>query len=227
MAGKNDGYIRFQCKACGKRLKVRDKYEGGTVVPCPRCHASVVVPLANLDAIARRHRPDDEDEEWMGRLDVRPDALRERLGTPDIPFSEADLARPEWKRRMMAQEAPAGGPTLNLPTRAFERIPQLDSLSARIKQIEDECVGDLQRMFRNPDITAEQRARRARELADGRRRDIQRAVEDILAAVRHDLSPLKVSLSRLSRSELKRRETLEAAEEGITLYAQNIYGLDV
>ena len=34
---KDDGYIRFACPQCGKRLKIRDIYEGGAVIPCPGC----------------------------------------------------------------------------------------------------------------------------------------------------------------------------------------------
>jgi hypothetical protein len=45
MADSGDGYIRFRCKACGKRLKVRAAGEGGQIASCPKCGATVNVPL--------------------------------------------------------------------------------------------------------------------------------------------------------------------------------------
>jgi hypothetical protein len=159
----------------------------------------------------------------MRRLNIRPDALRERLQKEDIPVSKQDRKRPKPLE---------GGPPsirLNLRPRsgAFERIPQLDRLSARVKQIEDECLGSIQKLYRNPDITEQQRERRIRELAENRRGDIQRAIEDQLMAVKLDLRPLKVSKSRLSSEQLDKRETMEAAQEAIKLYALYVFGIEV
>jgi hypothetical protein len=219
---KDDGYIRFHCHGCGKRLKVRTTYEGGSVVPCPKCSASVVVPLSNLEAIASTSKGNGKDKEWLKRLNIRPEDLRRRLQTTDIPVSERDRRKPSM---------PEGGPPsirLNLRGRgSFERIPQLDQLSTRIKQIEDECVVSVQRMFRNPDITAGQRKRRIRELGANRRGDIERAIRDILASIEIEMRPLQVSLSRLSREQIDKRETMEAAQEAIKLYALYVYGVEI
>ena len=75
---KDDGYIRFRCPGCGKRLKVRNTTEGGTVIPCPSCHASVVTPMADLAAIAAGGAK--SGEEWQEKLNVDPGKVLERLG---------------------------------------------------------------------------------------------------------------------------------------------------
>ncbi|MHC4592964.1 MAG: FmdB family zinc ribbon protein [Planctomycetota bacterium] len=77
MSQKGDGYVRFRCRACGQRLKVRDTMEGGDVIPCPKCGASVNVPLANLEAIAKQ--ADMEETGQPGRLNVDPELLMKRL----------------------------------------------------------------------------------------------------------------------------------------------------
>jgi hypothetical protein len=183
----------------------------------------VVVPLGNLEAIASEARGEGKDKEWLRRLNIRPEDLRRRLKEEDIPVSERDRRKPKM---------PEGGPPsirLNLRPRtgAFERIPQLDQLSTRVKQIEDECLGSIQRLFRNADITADQRKRRIRELAENRRGDIKRAIEDIMSAIEIDMRPLKVASSRLSREQLDKRETMEAAQEAIRLYALYFFGVEV
>ena len=40
-----DGYIRFRCKNCFKRLKVKADIAGGDAIPCPFCGNTVVVPF--------------------------------------------------------------------------------------------------------------------------------------------------------------------------------------
>jgi hypothetical protein len=85
----------------------------------------------------------------------------------------------------------------------------------------------MQRMFRNPDITAGQRKRRIRELGANRRGDIERAIRDILASIEIEMRPLQVSLSRLSREQIDKRETMEAAQEAIKLYALYVYGVEI
>jgi predicted RNA-binding Zn-ribbon protein involved in translation (DUF1610 family) len=218
---KDDGYVRFHCHACGKRLKVKSSYEGGAVVPCPKCQASVVVPLANLEAIASEGKGEAETKAWLRRLNIRPDDLRRRLNTPDVPVSDEDRKTP----RPLQGGPPSIRVNLRAATGAFERIPQLDQLSARVKQIEDECIVGIQRLFRNKDLTADQRKRRIKELGENRRRDIQRAIKDILSAIEIDMRPLKVSASRLSREQLDKRDTMEAAQEAIKLYAYYVCGM--
>jgi hypothetical protein len=182
-----------------------------------------VVPLGNLEAIASEAKGEGKDKEWLRRLNIRPEDLRKRLKNADVPVSERDRRKPK---------APEGGPPsirLNLRPRtgAFERIPQLDQLSTRVKNIEDECLGSIQRLFRNPDVTEAQRKRRIKELAENRRGDIRRAIEDVLAAIEIEIRPLQVSASRLSSEQMDRRETMEAAQEAIKLYAYYFHGVDV
>jgi len=50
MAKDDQDYVRFRCKACGKKLKVKLVDEGGQIISCPRCRSPVNVPLAGLPA---------------------------------------------------------------------------------------------------------------------------------------------------------------------------------
>ncbi|MDP6439824.1 MAG: hypothetical protein QGH74_09330 [Candidatus Brocadiia bacterium] len=50
MRVKNDGYVRFRCTGCGKKLKVKVTDEGGHIITCPRCRSSVNVPLVGPEA---------------------------------------------------------------------------------------------------------------------------------------------------------------------------------
>ena len=86
MAEKDDGYIRFRCRMCGKRLKVKDTIEGGNVMPCPRCGAAVTVPMGNLEAIAEGTAMPETGQ--PGRLNVDPELVRKRLAGEDEPTEE-------------------------------------------------------------------------------------------------------------------------------------------
>ena len=47
---KDDGYVRFRCTVCGKKLKVKATDEGGHIITCPRCRGSVNAPLVGPEA---------------------------------------------------------------------------------------------------------------------------------------------------------------------------------
>ena len=77
MAKKDVGHVRFRCKQCGQKLKIRKDREGGDVIQCPRCGASVNVPLVNLEAIAKG--TDMAETGDPGRINVNPELLMRRL----------------------------------------------------------------------------------------------------------------------------------------------------
>jgi hypothetical protein len=214
MAQKDDGYIRFHCKSCGKRLKVRETYEGGNVVPCPKCGAPVTVPLGNLEAIAEG--TDMEETGMPGRLNVDPDLLRKRLS------GEEDEQR-------QGPGSIGGPPSLKgggwSPQAAFGRVRELDSLSAALTQIEQEAMGQLQRAFRNTELSDEEREQQAREAGRNRLQDIRELLSSRLSAIRQQIQTLKArgSGSPGDRAELER---LQRARRAVQLYARYILRAD-
>ena len=74
---KDDGFIRWRCKGCGQRLKVKETHEGGDVMPCPRCGEIVNVPMGNIAEIAKGTEMAETGD--PGRLNVDPELLMKRL----------------------------------------------------------------------------------------------------------------------------------------------------
>jgi hypothetical protein len=213
---KGDGYVRFSCRSCGKRLKVKDKGKGGEVIPCPRCGAAVSVPLLNVAAIAR---PPKEDELLEPELEevfhIDPDRLMERfdpqkLTEDGLPGSEG--AYPTVKR-------PAGDAALG----AFDRLNDLDSVASRLHDIDNDTFGQLQRLYRDPELTPRERAAQVAEIGRDRRVEIARVLGRHMRALRSDMAPL-LAHRTLVGPEKAELERLKRNLEALRLYARFVLG---
>jgi len=211
---KDDGFIRFRCKACGQRLKVKKTWEGGEVMPCPRCGELVNVPLANLESIAKA--ADMAETGQPGRLNVDPELLRKRLGVEGQGGSGAGTAgvAPTLRREGWSPQA------------AFGRIQELDQLAAGLTQINNNLMGELQRIYRNSDLTPEQREEQVKRAARQQRADILKLVKARLLAAQQKVQALQ-GRRGLNPSEVDHMARLERALEAVRLYARHVLGLKV
>jgi DNA-directed RNA polymerase subunit RPC12/RpoP len=208
-----DGYIRWRCKSCGQKLKVKESYEGGNVINCPRCWATVTVPLSNIDAIAEGSELEETGE--PGRIKIDRDKLMSVLE----------------EREERAREPGSAGSTPSVQSvswdleAAFGRVRELDQFVSTVRKIDQEVVGEIQRLYRNPDLQPETRYRRIREAARGR-------LEEIKDLLQHRLGALAVKLDRLEgRHQTKARDTdiqkTELAIEALKLYTRFVLGIKV
>lgn len=214
MAKKDDGYVRFRCKGCGQRLKIRDSYEGGNVIQCPGCGATVNVPLANLEAIASGTEMAETGQ--PGRLNVDPDLLLRRLG---------------GKGGESAEPGSVGGPpTLRQapwsPRAAFGRVQALDQLGASLAKIDQELMGQIQPLYRQQDLSAKDREQQVKQAALLRRKEIRNLVANRLRALSEQARSLQANTERLSRAELDHLERLKLAQEAIGFYSRYVLGLE-
>jgi len=219
-AEKDDGYIRFQCPNCGRRLKMRNTYEGGNVIPCPRCQSMVVTPMGNLDAIVGgQHKG---QAEWLNKLNVDPDTVLTRLqaeGVRNVNDAETVGPRPEPG----APVRPSGPIGLT----KLARIKELDQLDAAITKINDESMGRVQKIYREEGLTSSERAEQIKEMADWRKTDLRKAFRSVMTVLRRDLAGLESRSAKLSRAEGQERLRLRAALEAVQLYGRFVHGLDI
>jgi predicted RNA-binding Zn-ribbon protein involved in translation (DUF1610 family) len=215
MAQKSDGYIRWRCKSCNQKLKVRDTYEGGNVIQCPRCGASVNVPLINIEAIAAG--ADMPETGQPGRLHIDREKLMDALQgdhrDPDAPGtvgSSPSVHRGNWD-----------------PATAFGRLDQLDQVAASLVKIDQNVMGEVQRVFRNPDLGPAERQAQVQGAAETRRSEIRRLVQDRLAGMRLQISQMEGVRSKLMRSQLVELERLVLAVEALELYTRHVLGVEL
>jgi len=215
MAEKDDGYVRFRCRACGQRLKVRKTSEGGTVIACPHCGASVNVPIVNLEAIAAA--TDMPETGQPGRLNLNPELLRKRLRGEDEERSGPGSV--------------GGPPTLRegkwSAESAFGRIQELDQLAAALSKVEEDAMGQVQRIYRNRDLSAAQRDEQVKDVAALRLRDLREMLANRLAGLRRQINSLDVQRERLERGQRDQLERLKLGAEAIQVYARHILGVDL
>jgi len=213
MAEKDDGYIRFRCGECGQKLKVRKTREGGEVLPCPKCGATVTVPLGNLEAIARG--TDMAVTGAPGRINVNPELLLKRL-----------------RGEKEAGSGPVGGPPTLRQGRssaetAFARIPELDQLAASLSKIEEDVLGQIQRLYRNADLDESRRAELVKQTAERRTEDIRKLLGSRLASLRMEVRSMEAQRERLMRSDLDKLAQMKRACEAMELYARHVLGVEV
>ncbi len=215
MTEKSDGYIRWRCKSCNQKLKVSENYEGGNVIQCPRCGASVNVPMANIDAIAAG--ADMPETGQPGRLHIDREKLMDSL--------QGDRRDPKAPGSVGSSPSVRDGGWN--PTTAFGRLDQLDQLAASLVKIEQATMGDVQRIFRNPELDARQREAQVQSSAESRRREIQRLVRDSLAGMRLKISQMEGVRSKLMRSQIVELERLTRAVEALELYTRHVLGVEI
>jgi DNA-directed RNA polymerase subunit M/transcription elongation factor TFIIS len=213
MADRSDGYIRWRCKNCNQKLKVSADYEGGNVIQCPRCGASVNVPMSNIDAIAATA----DMPETAGRLHIDRqklmDALRSDGRDPNAPGtagSSPSVREGAW----------------NAAT-AFARLDQLDQLAASVLKIDQTTLGEVQRAFRNAELGPREREKQVQLAAETRLRELKRLVQDSLAGMKLKISNMEAVRSKLMRSDLVELERLTLAVEALELYARHVLGVEL
>ncbi len=211
-AEKDDGYIRWRCKSCGKRLKVKKEYEGGNVIQCPRCRATTNVPLANIESIAAT--TDMPETGMPGRLHIDPDKLRESLtggdrsGGPGTEGSTASVRTVGWD-----------------PEAAYGRLEALDQLVYAVQKIDASAIGELQRLYRNTEMDPEERLQRTKEIARARLREVKDKVEERIQALRIEADRLDGRSERLTPPQRMRLRKVNASIEAMRRYGRYFLGV--
>jgi len=215
MAKEDDGYIRFQCKQCGQRLKIRSDREGGGVMQCPRCGASVNIPMANIQEIAKGAEMAETGQ--PGRLNVNPDLLMKRLRGED--------------GKKTGPGSRGGAPTLRdgpwNASAAFSRDVHLDQLVAALTKIDQEVLGQIQKLYRERGLGPEERALQFEVIGDRRRNEIRDLLSNRLFILQQEIRTMEAQRDRLMRSDLERLEALKLAHQALTLYGQHVLGVQV
>ncbi len=216
MAAKSgDGYIRWRCKNCGQKLKVRDSYEGGDVIKCPKCGAMVNVPMANIAAIAEATELEETGNPGQIQLDVDKllDRLEGRAGKGDGPGS--------------AGSAPSLKQTPWSPGAAFARMEELDQLVSSVTKINQETAGEVQRLYRKSDLKPGQRAQQMEEIARYRKEQLLKVVKSRLMNVKDSIMPLEAGHESLTGQKLAELERLRRTQEAIRFYGRYVLAVDV
>lgn len=215
MTAQDDGYVRFRCGECGQKLKAKKTSEGGDVMPCPRCGATVTVPLMNLQSIAKG--TDMAETGQPGRLNVDPELVLKRLR------GEGEKAG--------GPGSVGGPPSLRQDVRgsldAFGRVQELDQLAASLSKVDGNAMGQVQRIYRNRELNAAQREVQVQQVADRRRQDIRELLANRLAGMRMDVRSLDAQRQRLMRSDLDRLDRMKLACEALEFYARHVLGIQV
>ncbi|NLW50540.1 MAG: hypothetical protein GXY85_06805 [Candidatus Brocadiaceae bacterium] len=215
MADKDDGFIRFRCRTCGTRLKVKVGVEGGGVMPCPRCGATVTVPIGNLEAVAEGTAMDETGD--PGRLNVDPELLMKRLRGDD--------------EKRDGPGSVGGGPSLRGgawdPAAAFGRLTELDQVQAAVAKIDEDVMGQIQRLYRQKDRTAQDREEEVRVAGERRRDEIRQMLLNRVQTARFQVRRLESMENRLERTDRDTLHRLRRALEAMELYARHVHGLDL
>jgi hypothetical protein len=212
---KDDGYIRFRCRTCGKHLKVKNTVEGGNVLPCPRCGNAVTVPMGNLEAIAAGTAMAETGD--PGRLNLDPELLKKRLRGDD--------------EKREGPGSVGGGPSLREgswdPTGGFSRITELDQLAASLAKIDEEIVGHIQQLFRQKAQTPENRDAEIKAAGERRREEIRKLLENRIQDTRLQMRRLAAMENRLGRGERDQLDRLRRTVEAMELLARHVHGVEI
>ena len=199
MTRKDSGdYVRFRCKACGKRLKVRAEHEGGDIIPCPRCHSPVTVPIANPAAIL--------GEAASGRP----------AATIPEPGAETSPADPT---------VAASGPGRWSPDATLGRLRELDSLRAMVARVDEATVETIQRMLRQPKLERDVILPEVRRIAWQREEAVRAAVSSHRNDVEAKIKEAEGRPGSLTQPAQKRLAMLKRSLAALNLYVRFVLGM--
>jgi DNA-directed RNA polymerase subunit RPC12/RpoP len=214
-AKKGDGYIRWRCKSCGQKLKVKETYEGGNVIKCPRCGALVNVPMGNIGAIAEASDMEETGDPGQLRLDAEKllERLEGRAAKADGPGSAGST--PSLRRGPWSAAA------------AFARTEELDQLASAITKIDQETMGEVQQLYKQADMKPGQRAQEMEAIARGRKERLLKLLKARLSTVKDKLTPLEDAHERLTGQQLNELERLRRVQEAMRFYGRYVLAIDV
>jgi phage FluMu protein Com len=215
MPEKSDGFIRWRCKSCNQKLKVKDTFEGGNVIQCPRCGANVNVPMANIEAIAAG--ADMPETGQPGRIQIDREKLMHALKGDEA--TEPGAPGTSGSTPSVRNDAYTGA--------GYSRIEQLGQLAASLIKIDEATMGEVQRLYRNADLGPKEREAQIRGAGDARRAEIKRLVQNRLAGMRMQLAHLEGSRERLGMSERSDLAKLQVAVEALDFYTRYILGIEL
>jgi DNA-directed RNA polymerase subunit RPC12/RpoP len=210
---KDDGYIRFLCSSCGKRLKIKEHKAGGIVISCPRCRSSVVTPMSGADINAEESTSDAEE------------SLTESLNTQT---PQAQFHLPSSRGRIDA-EVKSQLPGLSkhqgrwVADNVLPRVSDLDYMNTEIEKIETSILNKLQNIYRDENMNEVTRQEKTRQLAEQRGDKLGTLFKDTIKRARVRLMADESGLDDVGDI----REQHERALEAVQVFAQLFYGLKI
>ena len=201
---KDDGYIRFRCKACGKKLKIRTSYEGGNIVSCPRCLASITLPLANLEALVQKGPEITPKAERKLDPKMLLSSLRQET---EAPAADSTAGAAERKKAWAPQ---AGRGT----------VEELENFREAVQRLDEEMSERLRKLLRQPNVSRQDVLLEARRIRRARAERIRRYAESRARELRPLLAELEAGQEKLSETARARRDQVRKALWTLEAYVQ-------
>lgn len=209
---RDDEYVRFRCKACGKRLKVKKTFDGGQLVPCPRCGELVTIPLANIKAISD-YEPDFSQTEEQSTDPLDPDSLIAYMKEEGEKKKEEREDRAEGPRKKWTPQKPAG------------RIQELNIVLNGLERVEQETVEKLEALFSQSGIPKEEIGRRIETICGERESDMRKLCTERLRGLETMRLKLVAKRGVLPPAGLQRLEEIERTLDALHRYFSQILKL--
>jgi len=215
---KDDGYIRFSCRYCGKRMKVRKEQGGGDTIACPRCGEPVTVPVTNLEDIADADELLDKTKggeskgldpgQLLQQLKEEQDQMGQKSEKPGKEHEEGRGEVRKWR-----------------PERYLGRIDELDHLRTRLNQFEDDAVEDLQRLLQDKEMSKKEKLKEVDNIARERRDKIRNHCRERLDDLKKKRKKLKDREGVLGAKAAQRLDQLNRTIKAMRLYLGRVLGM--
>jgi hypothetical protein len=174
-----DGHIRFRCKSCGKKLRVKlGASGGGQLTHCPKCGNLLLLPInqqnGDVQEEAHAHEQDEvvlksfgTEEAYEKTVEGLQEFARRHVPEPQEQAAQAPEekeARPRWAPKLGMKKV----------TESFE---ELRDFRNRLDQIESDIYERVVSVFKDEGASAERREAMLRRIGQDRRTHYQLAYE--------------------------------------------------
>lgn len=219
-----DGYIRFRCNVCGKRMRVKvQQSSGGQLMHCPRCGSIMTLPIfkteGSLQEEIQERRQDKGLAEGFGDEQAIESTLRRieefaRQQTPTEQPQPHDTTgdRPKWR------------PTLGL-RKVTESTEEIEDFRRRVQQIEQDIYERALSVFKDAEATQERMEAVVERIAQDRRKHLELTYAKTRDSLLDEIRTLMPAEGKPSPDDLRRILQLRNAMSRIDLYATRILGI--
>jgi len=208
-----DGYIRFRCKNCFKRLKVKADIAGGDAIPCPFCGNTVVVPFGEAAQADLEEGPGTAPEPPS-----RPLPTGHRFGGGK---------KSKGGGRPLRMRAAAEGPGWRPLIAKRERIKDLDDLHKSLMRIMEESLAQSHAVLLDEKMKVEDRISKLQEIGKKRELSLKKKVIQYRENVRRRLKDMLADPQKMGPTGMKEISELKADAESVDLYTSFVLNMSL
>ncbi|HOX40140.1 MAG TPA: hypothetical protein PL033_19320 [Candidatus Brocadiia bacterium] len=216
-----DGYIRFRCKNCFKRLKIKAEVSGGDAIPCPFCGNTVVIPFGEgaQAELGDELAPHPTGGTSQNVMDVG--GGTEQIGAPEPPRRPLPSRGPIRKSgddRTLKMRSTSSGLGWRPQLVKRDRIKDIDDLHKSMIHVMDENLAQAHSVLLDERIPMEEKLAKLQNIGKQRETNLRKKIIQYRDQLRDRLRRMMSDPRKMGPSGMREITELKSDIEAVDLF---------